>query len=101
MEKNRVYCFFLALALFVPGRSNSNHLKTLEGIGIGPRALGMGGAFVALVDDPTSVYWNPAGLAFVENPTLYGEISARQRSIVDHARYIGHDSFSDFAGPPP
>jgi hypothetical protein len=29
----------------------------------GERALGMGGAFVAVADDATAVYWNPAGLA--------------------------------------
>src|ERR1043166_3920758 len=28
----------------------------------GSRALGMGGAFVAVADDPTAGYWNPAGL---------------------------------------
>jgi hypothetical protein len=31
--------------------------------GIGARAGGMGGAFVAVADDATGVYWNPAGLA--------------------------------------
>jgi long-subunit fatty acid transport protein len=36
-------------------------------IGVGARAMGMGSAFVALADDPTSVYWNPAGLASIEN----------------------------------
>jgi hypothetical protein len=29
----------------------------------GARAIGMGGAFVAMSDDPYAVYWNPAGLA--------------------------------------
>src|SRR5690349_23697 len=29
---------------------------------VGERALGMGGAFVAVADDATAVYWNPAGL---------------------------------------
>jgi len=30
---------------------------------IGTRAEGMGGAFVAVADDATGVYWNPAGIA--------------------------------------
>jgi hypothetical protein len=30
---------------------------------IGSRALGMGGAFVAVADDPSAIHWNPAGLA--------------------------------------
>lgn len=30
----------------------------------GARAAGMGEAFVAIADDATAVYWNPAGLAF-------------------------------------
>lgn len=34
-------------------------------IGVGPRALGMGGAFVAVANDVTAGYWNPAGLAFL------------------------------------
>ena len=30
---------------------------------LGTRAAGMGGAFVAVADDASAVYWNPAGLA--------------------------------------
>lgn len=30
---------------------------------MGARATGMGGAFVAVADDPTAMYWNPAGVA--------------------------------------
>jgi len=33
---------------------------------IGPRALGMGGAFVGLADDYSAIYWNPAGLYNLE-----------------------------------
>ncbi len=42
---------------------------------VGTRALGMGGAFVAVADDVTAVYWNPAGLvngAIVEGSVQYG-----------------------------
>ena len=35
-------------------------------IGVGSRALGMGGAFVAIADDGTASYWNPAGLGSLQ-----------------------------------
>ena len=36
----------------------------------GPKALGMGGAFVGLADDATAIYWNPAGLVGQESGVL-------------------------------
>lgn len=39
-------------------------------LGVGARPLGMGGAAVALVNDVTSGYWNPAGLAAINYPQL-------------------------------
>jgi opacity protein-like surface antigen len=36
-------------------------------MGVGARALGMGGAFTAIADDATACYWNPAGLTKIEN----------------------------------
>jgi hypothetical protein len=39
-------------------------------LGVGGRALGMGGAFVALANDVTAGYWNPAGLAHINYPQL-------------------------------
>jgi len=37
-------------------------------IGVGGRALAMGGAFVALANDVTAGYWNPAGLSRMNYP---------------------------------
>src|SRR5436309_2233650 len=39
-------------------------------LGVGARPMGMGSAYVALADDPTAVYWNPAGLASAEGTQL-------------------------------
>lgn len=39
-------------------------------IGVGVRALGLSGAFVAVADDSTAAYWNPAGLCQVESREL-------------------------------
>ena len=35
-------------------------------IDIGARAIGMGGAFVAVAEGPTAMYWNPSGIARVD-----------------------------------
>ena len=37
-------------------------------IGVGGRALGLGGAYAALANDASAGYWNPAALARVEYP---------------------------------
>lgn len=43
------------------GTSAGNFLK----IGVGARAIGMGEAFVAVANDPSTVYWNAAGVASI------------------------------------
>jgi len=48
----------LVLALVLPASARAQSFEVL-----GTRAAGMGGAFVAVADDATAVYWNPAGLA--------------------------------------
>ncbi|MCD6318664.1 PorV/PorQ family protein [Candidatus Aerophobetes bacterium] len=48
------------------GTTAANFLK----IPVGARAAAMGGAFTALADDGTALYWNPAGLARVEKMQL-------------------------------
>ncbi len=43
------------------GTTTAQFLK----IQVGARAIGMGGAYVALANDVSSIYWNPAGLSRV------------------------------------
>jgi len=41
-------------------------------VGSGARALGMGGAFIAVADDATAASWNPGGLIQLERPEISG-----------------------------
>jgi hypothetical protein len=48
----------LLCVLVTPGAARSQTIET-----VGERAMGMGGAFVAVADDSTATWWNPAALA--------------------------------------
>lgn len=50
------------------GTTSATFLK----LGVGARAVAMGGAFTAVADDPYSIYWNPAGLATLEGEKNVG-----------------------------
>lgn len=47
--------------------------------GIGERAQGMGGAFAAVADDASAVYWNPAGLAWPTGSTFDAQLDIAGR----------------------
>ncbi|RPI03853.1 MAG: PorV/PorQ family protein, partial [Calditrichaeota bacterium] len=55
------------------------------GIGYGPAASGVGDAYVSLAQDVSSIYWNPAGLSFMEmNQVMF----TFQPWIVDISTYF-------------
>lgn len=58
-------------------------------VGSGARALGMGGAFIAIADDATAASWNPGGLINLEKPEI---------SIVGAGFYRNEDN--TFSGHP-
>ena len=49
------------IGLMVPAQA-----LALEFVTVGPRAIGMGGAGVAITTDSLATYWNPAGLAMTQ-----------------------------------
>jgi hypothetical protein len=53
-------------------------------VGAGARSLGMGSAFVAISDDATAIYWNPAGLASLEKNELQIQHAEQFGGSVDH-----------------
>jgi hypothetical protein len=55
---------------------------------VGVRAAGMGGAFTAVADDATAVYWNPAGLASGAFVGLTLDVNAFDRAAVPFAGLV-------------
>jgi hypothetical protein len=55
-----------ALLLLAAASARGAETAAFLDIGVGARGIGMGGAYTALADDSSAVYWNPAGLARAE-----------------------------------
>jgi hypothetical protein len=48
----------------------ANYSNEVYAIGVGARPLGMGGAYVAMAEESSAVYWNPAGLSNIKHIDL-------------------------------
>lgn len=61
------FCLVIA-SLLVPGlKAQDGGTESPFSLGFGAKALGLGQAYTALADDPTAVFWNPAGLEFIKS----------------------------------
>lgn len=61
-------------------------------LGVGGRALGMGGAYIALARDVSATYWNPAGLVNIDYPQIMLMHSQQFAGVVKY-------DFGSFAVP--
>ena len=62
-----VLCFLLLLPSLSFAQNSNLIFAQPNTFGIGPRAIGMGGAFTAIADDASAAYWNPAGLSQISS----------------------------------
>lgn len=73
---NRLKFFVIAIILLITSSlsysqgSGNKYSGEFLSIGVGGRPLGMGGAYVAVVNDVTAAYWNPAALSNLNYPQL-------------------------------
>ena len=79
----------LVLALLAPGpASATKYAGEFLKIQVGARALGMGGAFTAVADDASAMWWNPAGMVYLP----YREV------LPQHAEKFGNLVNQDYLG---
>ena len=83
---------FVFLLIFMGTTHAQKYSSEFLSIGVGARALGMGGAYVAIADDGSAVYWNPAGLS---------QLQKREVSFMHASRFSGlvHVNFFNFVFP--
>ena len=73
--------------------SEAMHIVEHE-MGYGARSLSMGGAFTALGDGPSGMYWNPAGLADIKNGSVYFESYNMYHN--NNTSYLGESQANPF-----
>jgi hypothetical protein len=67
-----IFSLFIFISINAQTASEAIHLMEDE-IGFGARSLALGGAYTALGNDASGMYWNPAGLAGISNGAIYFE----------------------------
>ncbi|HOK89860.1 MAG TPA: outer membrane protein transport protein [Candidatus Hydrogenedentes bacterium] len=65
-----VLCAYLVTCAGVARAQSLTITSAPNAVGSGARALGMGGAFIAVADDATAASWNPGGLTQLERPEI-------------------------------
>ncbi|MDH4233558.1 MAG: outer membrane protein transport protein [Gallionella sp.] len=60
---------------------------------IGDRASGMGGAYTAISDDATGMYYNPAGIAYVGDKNFSASVNAYYSQVKTYDNVIGGQPF--------
>ncbi|MGH7599569.1 MAG: PorV/PorQ family protein [bacterium] len=72
----RLLALFIAITLISStvlagvGFKPAKYAGEFLNLGAGGRALGMGGAYIALARDVSATYWNPAGLVNIDYPQI-------------------------------
>ncbi|MDA3901467.1 MAG: hypothetical protein PF637_13240 [Spirochaetes bacterium] len=97
MKKIRIFTLVITFLcfgshLFADGLSTSdfNHINDL----IGGRAIGLGGAYCAISDDPAGAYYNPAGLVYAINNQISLSVNSYKSRQSEFKKVIGDNDYS-------
>ncbi len=79
-----IVCFLPVLHAAAGSFGVGKYAGEFISLGVGGRALGMGGAYVAMANDVTAGYWNPAGLSRIMYPEVVLMHDERFGSLINH-----------------
>ncbi len=96
MSVERLTCGLLLAAVLIGNATADpyHHINLL----VGDRAAGLGGAYVAVADDPAGLYYNPAGIAYGGRANLsasmnaYHIIERRYRNVLGGRDWVRRSS---------
>jgi hypothetical protein len=98
----RASALFLIAWLCAPAGALADPFH-FQGIPLGQRALGFGGAFTSLADDPSAAYYNPAGLVWSGDRALSASLTLnafdRQTIIDGYRTAVGSATLKHESGP--
>lgn len=95
-----IRCFIGIVLFFSVAKLNAQTItpkysNEFMNIGIGARALGMGGAQVSSVRDVTAAYWNPAGLIGIRHQHEFTMMHAEYFAGIAKFDYLGYSTSID------
>jgi hypothetical protein len=91
MKRNALILSILLLSAMTTEKCFAD-INIVHATGVGARAYGLANNFVALSNDQSGLFWNPAGLAFV--PQREFQIAIDGLSQRDNAKYVGQSGTS-------
>ncbi|MBI5239455.1 MAG: PorV/PorQ family protein [Elusimicrobia bacterium] len=89
---------FVSLMLLLPAAAFAGESAAFLKIGLGARAIGMGGAYTAIADDVNALGWNPAGLSVLgkrELGAMHAELAQQTRyDFIGYAQPVKHGTLA-------
>jgi len=91
LSNSYVLPFLISTTLFsIPSWADEYHYNNIL---IGDRAAGMGGAYTAISDDPSGLYYNPAGIVFAQGNNISVSANALHQTKTVYKNALGGNDY--------
>lgn len=74
---------------WLPAQADDYHYNNLL---VGDRAAGLGGAYTAIADDPSGLYYNPAGVVYAVGANISGSMNAFHIANTTYKNALGSNT---------